>query len=241
MTNLESIIDRQVKKWEIDKKRREEEQKAQAKEILPGPVITISRERGSQGTQIAKLLAERLDHQMIHRQMIDYIVKESGARRKVIESLDEKVRSELDLWVEGLIKGRYLAESDYFHYLIRAILTIARHGEAVIVGRGANYILGLKNGLHVRIVASTDKRIENLMNFEHLSRPQAKKEIETRDKERREFIRSFIRKDTDDPEAYDLVLNTSNFETEDALDLILHAFRLKFKNPQGFKISNPSV
>lgn len=237
---MENLIDRQVKKWEAARRKREEEEKVLARQVTPGPVVTVSRQRGSQGTHLAKKLAERLGYQLIHRQMIDYIVKESGARRKVIESLDEKVRSEIELWVEGLSRGSYLGESDYFYYLMQAILTIAKHGEAVIVGRGANYILGLKNGLHVRIVATAEKRIENLMKFEHLSREQAKKEVESRDKERDEFIRRFIRKGPEVPEAYDLVLNTTNFEAEDALDLILRAFHSKFKNLHDFKMSNPS-
>ncbi len=91
MTTLDSIIDRQIKRWELEKKRREDEQKSQEKVILPRPVITVSRERGSRGTYLAKMLAEKLNYQLVHREIIDYIVKDSGVRRRLIESLSDEI------------------------------------------------------------------------------------------------------------------------------------------------------
>jgi cytidylate kinase len=120
-------------------------------------VITVSRERGSRGSYLARILAERLNYQLVHREIIDYMVKDTGVRRRLIESLDEKVKSEIELWVEGLLKGKYLGKSDYFYHLMKLILAIAQHGETVIVGRGANFVLGLEKGFHIRIVAPVEK------------------------------------------------------------------------------------
>jgi cytidylate kinase len=229
MTTLDSIIDRQIKRWELEKKRREEEQKSQEKVILPGPVITVSRERGSRGTYLEKMLAEKLNYQLVHREIIDYIVKDSGVRRRLIESLDEKIRSEIELWVEGVFKGKYLGKSDYFFHLMKSVLAIAQHGETVIVGRGANFILGLKKGFHIRVVAPLEKRIENLVEYKHFNATEAKKEIERGDKERKEFIHTFFGKNIDDPIYYDLILNSANFQIEEALGFILKAYDSKFK------------
>jgi len=229
MTTLENIIDRQIKRWELEKKRREKEQKAQAKELLPRPVITVSRERGSRGSYLAKMLAEKLNYQLIHREIINFIAKDSGVRLRLIESLDERIRSEIELWVEGLFRGKYLGKSDYFFYLMKSVLAIAHHGETVIVGRGANFILGLKKGFHLRIVAPVEKRIENLIKYESLTKTEAKKEIELKDKERKDFIRTFFGKDINAPTSYDLILNSANFQIEEALDLMLKAFDFKFK------------
>ncbi len=236
MTTLENIIDRQIKRWELEKRRREEEQKSQEKVILPGPVITVSRERGSRGTYLAKMLAEKLNYQLVHREIIDYIVEDSGVRRRLIESLDEKIRSEIELWVEGVFKGKYLGKSDYFFHLMKSVLAIAQHGETVIVGRGANFILGLKKGFHIRVVAPLEKRMENLVEYKHFNVAEAKKEIERRDKERKEFIHTFFGKNIDDPTYYDLILNSANFQIEEALDLILKAFKSKSKKMEEFKI-----
>lgn len=229
MPSLENIIDRQIRRWELEKKRREEEQKAKEEEMLPRPIITISRERGSRGSYLSKLVADKLDYQLIHRQIIDFIAKDSGVRHRLIESLDERIRSEIELWLEGLLRGKYLGERDYFVYLTKSVLAIAHHGKSVIVGRGANFILGLKNGFHIRVVAPVEKRIENLMEYENLSKPEAKREIKLKDKERKDFIRNFFGKDIDDLTSYDLILNSANFQMEEALALILKAFVSKFK------------
>ncbi len=229
MSSRENIIDRQIRRWELGKKRRREEQKAKEEEIFPRTIITMSRERGSRGSFLAKLLAEKLNYQLIHREIIDFIARDSGVRRRLIESLDERIRSEIELWLEGLLRGKYLDEHDYFLYLMRSVLAIAHHGESVIVGRGANLILGLKNGFHIRVVAPMEKRIENLMKYENLSEAEAKKEIKLKDKERKDFIRIFFERDIGAPSSYDMVLNSANFEMEEALQLTLKAFESKFK------------
>jgi cytidylate kinase len=229
MSSQENIIDRQIRRWELGKKRKREEQKAKEEEIFPRTIITISRERGSRGSFLAKLLAEKLDYQLIHREIIDFIARDSGVRHRLIESLDERIRSEIELWLEGLLRGKYLNEHDYFLYLMRSVLAIAHHGESVIVGRGANLILGLKNGFHVRVVAPLEKRIENLMKYENLSEAEAKREIKLKDKERKDFIRNFFGRDIGVPSSYDLILNSANFEMEEALELTLKAFESKFR------------
>jgi cytidylate kinase len=207
--------------------------------ILPRPVITVSRERGSRGTYLAKMLAEKLNYQLVHREIIDYIVKDSGVRRRLIDSLDEKIRSEIELWVEGVFKGKYLGKSDYFFHLMKSVLAIAQYGETVIVGRGANFILGLKKGFHIRVVAPLEKRMENLIEYKHFNAAEAKKEIERGDKERKEFIHTFFGKNSADPTCYDLVLNSANFQIEEVLDLILKAFESKSKKMEGLRILNP--
>lgn len=67
------------------------------------------------------------------------------------------------------------------------------------------------------------------IEYKHFNAVEAQKEIESGDKERKEFIHTFFGKNIDDPIYYDLILNLVNFQMEDALDLILKAFESKFK------------
>lgn len=101
--------------------------------------------------------------------------------------------------------------------------------ENIIVDRGVNFIIGLKKGIHIRVVAPVEKRIENLIEYEHLNAKETKREIKLKDKERKDFIRTFFGKDIDDPASYDLILNSANFQIEDELDLILKTIDFKFK------------
>ena len=229
MHSLETMVDRQIRKWELERKQREEAKAKEKKEQLFKPVVTVSRQRGSRGSYLAKRLAQELGYEMIHRQIIDYIVKDAGVRKRLVESLDERTRSKLELWLEGILKGRYIGEKDYYNYLFRSVWAMAQHGGVVILGRGANFILTLQLGFHLRVVSSLEDRIENLIKYKKMTRLQAKQEIEEGDKERKDFIRSFFSAEIDDPRFYDLVINTSFIDIENAVGCVKNAIAAKFE------------
>jgi cytidylate kinase len=223
------MVDRQIRKWELERKQREEAKTKEKKEQLFKPVVTVSRQRGSRGSYLAKRLAQELGYEMIHCQIIDYIVKDAGVRKRLVESLDERTRSKLELWLEGILKGRYIGEKDYYNYLFRSVWAMAQHGGVVILGRGANFILTLQLGFHLRVVSSLEDRIENLIKYKKMTRLRAKQEIEEGDKERKDFIRSFFNAEIDDPRFYDLVINTSFIDIEDAVGCVKNAIAAKFE------------
>ncbi|MCP4631664.1 MAG: cytidylate kinase-like family protein [candidate division Zixibacteria bacterium] len=227
MISLESIVDRQIKKWEIEKFKAVKES-----EIHPAllPVITVSRQQGSRGTYLAKMLAEKLEYEYFHRELIDFICKDAGCRRRLIESLDEKVQPQLQLWLEGIVKGKIVDSSDYMQWLAKSLYTIASHGEAVIIGRGANFILKLNTGLHIRIVAPKSNRISNLIEYKKVTVKDAEQMIEESDKSRREYIRKNFDYDIDDATHYDLIINTAYLDIDTALELSLNALRNKMSN-----------
>ena len=226
MSSLEHIVDRQIKKWEMERKQREEKIRKQ-EEIFVQPVVTISRQWGSRGSYLAKRLAEILNYNLVDREIIDYIVKNSGVRRKLVESLDEKTRSEIGLWMEGILEGRYVDKGEYFTHLLRCIKVIGEHGATVIVGRGANFALGLRYGFHLRVVAPEEIRMQYLVKYENVSPEQAKEAIKKSDEERKSFIRSFYHADIDDPQYYDMVINSAYVDVEDTIFFIREAIKAK--------------
>ena len=80
MTSIEQIVDRQIRKWEL---LREKSENGEAERELPPPIITVSRKRGSRGSYLARRLAEELDYQLMHKEIIDHIVNSSGMRRRL--------------------------------------------------------------------------------------------------------------------------------------------------------------
>nr|MBN2278445.1 cytidylate kinase-like family protein [candidate division Zixibacteria bacterium] len=226
MSSIEALIDRQLRKWEMEKRiRREAEENGKKHETKP--IVTISRQRGSQGSYLAEKLAEKLGYQLLHREIIDEISSSSGYRRKIIESLDDKVRSHIELWFEGVFKGIYIDASDYFRQLYKVIMSISELGGVVVVGRGANFILTQDQGLHVRVVASVPKRIDNLVNYQNLPRELAEIEVKKLDRSRAEFVKNNFGVDINDPRAYDLVINTTFIGIEDAISLVELAMKAK--------------
>ena len=190
------------------------------------PVIAVSRGRGSGGLQIAERLAERLGCELFDKQIIEYIIQASGVKREIVESLDERTRSSIELWVEGLLKERHFDESEFMATLARTITSIAGHGGVVIVGRGACFILHPSNSFRVRVVAPQEDCIRRLMETDGLDRDSARREIERADDERRRFVERHFKRRIDDPSAYDLIVNTEQVTLEAATDAILAAARL---------------
>jgi len=137
-----------------DKKRAEE----------PTLVITVSREPGSGGRIVAKTLAERLGFDIFHREIIQKIAESAQVSTTLLESLDEKGLSVFEDWISSLIHKRHLWPDQYLKHLMEIIATIGKHGRAVIVGRGANFILPPEGRLRIRIVAPLEVRVRNLVD-----------------------------------------------------------------------------
>ncbi len=231
-SSIESIIDRQLRKWELESRSRAEEEKIGRKPKIK-PIVTVSRQRGSRGAYLAEKIAEKFGYQLLHREIIDQICNSSGYRRQVIESLDNKIRSRIELWFEGLFKGLYVDTSDYFRHLYKVIMSISEHGGVVVVGRGANFILARDQGFSIRVVASLPNRIGNLAKYQGFTHEEAEREIKESEKERNEFIRNNFNKGIDEIGAYDLVINTTYIDIETAINISVEGIKSKW-NSLGF-------
>ena len=113
-----------------------------AKKIKLRPFITISREAGSGGTPIAKLVAKKLQFKFYNKKLINMIAKETKKRKALIKSLDEKDRGMVEDIVQSFFNPDYVAGETYFKHLCHIMMTLAKKGNCVIIGRGANFITG---------------------------------------------------------------------------------------------------
>jgi cytidylate kinase len=228
MKAIEALVDQQIKRWELE---RNQPQQADITPLEPGPVITISRQRGSGGSLVASRLAELTGFAHFNREIIDQISREIGIQKRMVKSLDESVRSGFQLWVDGILRGRIIDTSDYMQSLVKIIGAISKHGKAIIVGRGANFITDKQTTFNVRIVADESFRINSLVERRGLSREAAMKEITENDHQRRKFIQSHFDRNIDDPAAYDMIINSSYIDVDQLAGIILSSFPLKlFKN-----------
>ena len=225
MTSIDAIINRQLLKWELERRRASEELHPPI--VEPQHIITVSRQTGSRGSYLVRLLAERLGFQRLDREVIDTMSKESGYYRRLIESLDEHTRSRLHLAVDAAFSGQMVDHTDYNEYLCKAVLSMAELGGVILMGRGGNFILGPNKGFHIRVVCPDSIRIENLCHFKAMAPRDAKHLIEKSDRERHDFIQKVYRKNIDDPMHYDLVLNTGLIDLERLVDLVEMAFNAK--------------
>jgi cytidylate kinase len=226
VTSIDAIINRQLLRWELQRQRAEQEA---VKRLVPPPIVTISRQSGSRGSYFASRLAEKMDYQRLHREVIDTICQSAGYRKRIVESIDEKFRSQLALVVESLFTGKTVDHRDYLRHLGQIVLSMSQLGGVILMGRGGNFILGPKRGFHMRFIAPIERRLQNLVTYKSMTRAEAAKLIEKSDASRREFIRKLFDADIDDPRHYDLVVNAEYMDIEELLGVAIAAIRAKFE------------
>jgi len=177
------------------------------------PIITISRQLGSLGTDIAQLLCKRFQYQCVDKELLEGAFGESGLPRESVERYDEKKPGFWDIFKTD--KARYL------HFVKGALFGFARKGNCVILGRGGQAALGNIPGiLHVRVVAPMEKRIQRITKRFECDERQAAKFIDQNDQERGGFHKFFFDCNWEDSDLYDLVINTGSLSAESAARLI---------------------
>ena len=170
-----------------------------------------------------------MDYTRLHRKVIDRICLSSGFRKQIVESLDSRFRSKIETMVESFVTGDSIDHSDYFRYLYQTVLSMSKLGGVILIGRGGNFILGRKNGFHIRFIAPKEKRIENLINYKFISKDEAAEQIETSDQLRAEFIQKLFHEDINNPVHYDLVINAEYIDIEELLEVAIQAIHGKFE------------
>ncbi len=216
MKSIPQIIEEQVHRWQIQQKKKPEE-KAIA------PVVTISREPGSGGRIMAQKLAERLGFEVFYQEVLHEMAKRAEVSEQLLATLDERGLSILEDWISSLVYDRHLWRDEYLQHLMHVIGTIGKHGRAVVVGRGANFILPPEQRFRVRITASRRLRIENVARDFNLSQDEAKRRVIKTESNRKAFIRKYFNADIAEPTNYDLVINTGTLSVSNAVDVIAAA------------------
>ena len=218
--SIYQIIEEQVQKWQIlDKKEQKE-----AEEIS---VVTISREPGSGGNIVAKSLSEKLGFDLFYQEVIHEMAESARVSIRLLETLDEKGVSVLEDWISSLVDKRHLWPDRYLQHLMKVIGTIGKHGRAVIVGRGANFVLPPDKRLSVRIVAPLEIRIKNITRDFGIDTQESRRRVIRTDSDRRAFVRKYFNADIGAPLNYDLVINIGILSIKGAVDAIKGALGQK--------------
>jgi cytidylate kinase len=190
----------------------------------PGPcafTIAISREAGANGAAIGRLLGERLGWPVYDYELVERIAGDMGLRSELLESVDEKRMSWLQEFAQSFTSDRSVTESAYVRHLVETLLTLAVHGECIIVGRGANVVAPPETTLRVRLVAPFWARIATVQKRRDLSFEEAQRWVEKTDRNRSQFIKDHFHKEADDLHLHDVVLNTSRFSLEACTEIII--------------------
>ena len=179
-------------------------------------IITISRQIGSLGDEVAKTVADRLGYELIEKSQISKILSEHGFSSSDIDQYDEKKPSLLQ---------HLSMQKRVFERLIRAsVYELAAKDDVVIVGRGAQVILNnIPGTLSVRIIAPDSTRVQRLMEQRECDEKKALWVIQRSDQNSSGYIHTYFNTDWDDSSLYDLILNTRTIPSSTCVEMIISA------------------
>ena len=217
--SMQEILDDQLHKWKAVSVKREKEPSIN--------VITISREAGSAGREIAERLAQDLGYDFFAHELIHKVAESAKMRDPIIESLDEKAHSLLKDLILSLTDKQHLWPYEYLNHLIKVIGAIAICGRAVILGRGAQFILPPAETLRVRVVAPLEMRVKNLAHELKISADEGERRVARDDADRKAFARKYFNANLDDLSHYDLIINSWYLGLDASVETIKTALKLK--------------
>ncbi len=223
-------VERRMKEWQ-------ENQEAAAHHLSDGArinYITLSRQLGAGGEEVAEELAKLMGWSVFDKRIVNFMAENFGVHADVLETVDERTRG----WIEDSIsmffsnkKGsEHLDQYSYYKHLIEALLVIAQHGRAIIVGRAAGQVLPRDHGLSIRITAPFELRAERVAAQNKIKVSEARDIVKKADDNQKRFVKDFLWKDAFDLTSFDMIFNTEKLSPLAVAKLIWRAFDMRIES-----------
>ena len=191
-------------------------------------IVTIDREVGSGGHEVARRLADRLGLRLYDEEIISKAAEKTGYLEDYIKNNEEKAP---DFSIPGIFSAVDTFQASPFAKVqeeeFNIIREIAAEGSCVIVGRAADYILSNERHVSIFLFAPIEDRVKRKLALARMD-PEAdvpgeaamEKEIRAIDKQRRRYYEFYTDNKWGGREAYDLLINTGRSGVNGAVDII---------------------
>ncbi len=187
------------------------------------PFITISRQAGAGGSKLAKALRDHFDKNyplaearwtVFDRDLVKWSMQDHGLPERFAHYLPEGHVSEISSLIGELV-GLHPSIWELNQNVFETLVHLARLGGVILVGRGAHIVTrNFDNGFHIRLVGSLDKRALRMVEMNQISLDQAITLIRREDAAKGKWVRENFAEDINDPENYDISINTDNFSVD---------------------------
>lgn len=198
-----------------------------------GYFLTISRQTGCEATEIAVELIKifRKEDQkwhMINKEILDKSAKKLNLdREKLNHDFITSRGTVMDEVIKSLSMRYYVNDRKIRKTISDVVRYEAKKGNVIIIGRAGVVSTGdIKGGLHIRLVAPFDWRVENLMKKRNMPREQMEKYVLESDRKRVLFLERFCGKKIQDV-CFDLTINRASFSQKQTAGFILNAMNIK--------------
>ena len=191
-------------------------------------IVTIDREVGSGGHEVARRLADRLGLKLYDEEIIAKAAEKTGYREEYIKSNEEKAP---EYSLSGIFSAFDTFQESPFAKVqeeeFNIIRDIAAEGNCVIVGRAADYILSEERHVSIFLFAPIEDRVRRKLALarmqsdgEPMSEAAMEREIKSVDKQRRRYYEFYTDNKWGGRETYDLLINTGRSGVNGAVDII---------------------
>jgi cytidylate kinase len=193
------------------------------------PFITISRLTGAGGVNFPENLINHLNNKersndnnwmYFDKNILEIVLEEHNLPKEISRFMPEaKISGFQDVLEQSF--GLHPSEFKLLTKISETIIHLSHLGNVVLVGRGSNIITSKnKNGIHLRLIDSLEKRIENIQKYFKISRIEAINLIQKEDDGRANYVKKYFSKDINNQSLYTLVINFDLMKSEDAIELI---------------------
>ncbi len=199
------------------------------------PVITITRQYASGGSEVARLVAGELRWDAIDNEFVDQVARRAGLPADAVAQRDERAPGLLERLARTLAAGSpelFIAtagiprvdpdEAAIVRVTERVIAEAAAHGRIVLVGRGAQAVLAQRpDALHVYVVAPKPWRMKLAVERLGVNPAEVDKVVDETDRQRDQYVRTYYGRQRQDVVNYDLVVNTEKLGIDGAAALVV--------------------
>ena len=199
------------------------------------PVITITRQYASGGSEVARLVAAELRWDVIDNEFVDQVARRVGLPADTVAQRDERAPGLLERLARTLAAGSpelFIAtagiprvdpdEAAIVRVTERVIAEAAAHGRIVLVGRGAQAVLAQRpDALHVYVVAPRPWRMKLAVERLGVNPAEVDKVVDETDRERDQYVRTYYGRQRQDVVNYDMVVNTEKLGIDGAAALVV--------------------
>ena len=205
------------------------------------PLITVSRQFGSGGSEVAERIARALDWQLYDNAVVDEVARRLGmppeevsAREERVPSLPERIASAMALGMPEVMPtvadlAMQPSEERIVEMTKRVIEDAVQAGPAVLVGRGAQCMLAARaDALHVFCYAPTEALASYAVTNLGIAREDAARVVADRNHHREQYVKQHWKRDWRDFANYHVCVNTAWLGLDGAAELIVQLARERF-------------
>jgi cytidylate kinase len=203
-------------------------------------LITISREYGAGGSEVAARVAQALGWRVVDNELVERVAARAGLAPEDVAQLEERVSTFIERLARTLVAATpelvvppeaggtasSLSEDDLVRVTELVVEEVAAEGKVVLVGRAASAVLAReRDAIHVKVVAPREWRIRAAAARLGVSPGEAAAVTDDTDKMRARYHRQHYQRDSNDPVNYHLVLNTAALGLDGAAEVVIQRAR----------------